>query len=150
MWAFQYANEDGGDNGDEIVPDIVTVGKPFGNSMPLAAVITTEKVAAAFESLGVEYFNTFAGSPVCCAAGLSMLDVLSKERLQENAWEVGNYLVDLFKEVQSRNGWIGDIRGSGLFLGVELVRDGQTLEPATKETSYVCRYAFQCHTLLND
>jgi len=138
MWAFQYSNTKDGGVSDEIIPDIVTVGKPFGNGMPIAAVITTPCVASAFESFGVEYFNTFAGSPVCCAAGLSMLDVLSKERLQENASNVGNYLVELFRDVKSRNDWIGDIRGSGLFLGVELVRDQQTLDPATKETSYVC------------
>ncbi|KAL7539545.1 hypothetical protein ACHAXR_010805 [Thalassiosira sp. AJA248-18] len=149
MWAFQYSNDDDGDDeivvggpdnicSGGIVPDIVTVGKPFGNGMPLAAVVTTPHIASAFESLGVEYFNTFSGSPVCCAAGLSMLDVLFSEKLQENATDVGNYLIELFSEVQSRNECIGDIRGSGLFLGVELVRDRHTLEPATEETSFVC------------
>jgi 4-aminobutyrate aminotransferase-like enzyme len=139
MFAFQYSNDnDDGDVADEIIPDIVTVGKPFGNGMPLAAVVTTPEIASAFESLGVEYFNTFAGSPVCCAAGLSMLHVLSSEQLQENAKDVGDCLFDLFSRVQSRSDWIGDIRGSGLFLGVELVRDRHTLEPATEETSFVC------------
>ncbi|KAL7550895.1 hypothetical protein ACHAWF_014093 [Thalassiosira exigua] len=136
MWAFQYS--DGDDSDDDIVPDIVTVGKPFGNGMPLAAVITTPTIASAFESLGVEYFNTFAGSPVCCAAGLAMLDVLSTERLQKNAADVGNYLIELFSGLQSRTEFIGDIRGSGLFLGIELIRDTTTLEPATSETSFVC------------
>ncbi|KAL9191372.1 hypothetical protein ACHAXT_001078 [Thalassiosira profunda] len=134
-WAFQHSN---GDESDEIVPDIVTVGKPFGNGMPLAAVVTTREIASSFEALGVEYFNTFAGSPVCCAAGLAMIDVLSKERLQENASAVGEHLMELLRGVQARCGWIGDIRGSGLFLGVEFVRDQETLEPATKETSFVC------------
>lgn len=138
MWAFQYSHEANGDASDEIVPDIVTVGKPFGNGMPLAAVITTPRIASAFESTGVEYFNTFAGSPVCCAAGLSMLDVLSSEKLQENATIVGNYLIQLFSNLQSRSEWIGDIRGSGLFIGVELVRDPNTQEPATEEASFVC------------
>lgn len=141
MWAFQYSNGNDGDSNDEIIPDIVTVGKPFGNSMPLAAVITTPRIASAFESLGVEYFNTFAGSPVCAAAGLSMLHVLSSERLQENALDVGNYLVELFTQLQSRYRGlpaIGDIRGSGLFLGVELVRDKDALVPATEETSFLC------------
>lgn len=136
-WAFQYSDEDNAD--DEVVPDIVTVGKPFGNGMPLAAVVTTPEIASSFESLGVEYFNTFAGSPVCCAAGLSMLEVLSTENLQENALQVGSYLQGLFRDLQSRVGWIGDIRGSGLFLGVDLVRDRGSLEPATQETSFVCR-----------
>ncbi|KAL3826594.1 hypothetical protein ACHAXA_010519 [Cyclostephanos tholiformis] len=137
MWAFQYSNENEG-GVDEIIPDIVTVGKPFGNGQPLAAVITTPCIASAFESLGVEYFNTFAASPVQCAAGLAMLHVLSSEHLQKNADDVGNYLVELFSELQSRCEWIGDIRGSGLFIGVELVRDQHTLEPATEETSFVC------------
>lgn len=136
MWAFQYSN-DGEVDEDGIVPDIVTVGKPFGNGMPLAAVVTNRRIASAFESLGVEYFNTFAGNPVCCASGLAMLDVLSKERLQQNALTVGNYLIELFRDVQSRHPIIGCIRGSGLFIGVELVKDG-SLEPATKETSFMC------------
>lgn len=135
-WAFQYSDAD--DDDDKVVPDIVTVGKPFGNGMPLAAVITTPKVASAFESLGVEYFNTFAGSPVCTAAGLSMLHVLSKYDLQNNALEVGTLLKKLLSEVKARHGWIGDIRGSGFFLGIELVRGQSTLEPATEETSFVC------------
>lgn len=116
----------------------VAVGKPFGNGQPLAAVVTTPAVASAFESLDVEYFNTFAGSPIQCAAGLAMLHVLTSEGLQENANDVGNYMLDLFRELQSRCEWIGDVRGSGLFLGVELVRDRHTLEPATEETSFVC------------
>jgi len=139
MWAFQYSTGNDGDANDaDVIPDIVTVGKPFGNGMPLAAVVTTPRIASAFESLGVEYFNTFAGSPVCAAAGLSMLHTLSSERLQENAIDVGDYMIELFRELQSRSEWIGDIRGSGLFLGVELVRDRDTLDPATKETSFVC------------
>ena len=151
MWAFQYTDDNNntddmnGDNGDgdctkmhDIIPDIVTVGKPFGNGMPLAAVVTTPAIANAFESLGVEYFNTFAGSPVCCAAGLAMLHILSSENLQENAANVGNYLMTLFRELQSRCEFIGDVRGSGLFIGVELVRDRSTLDPATEETSFIC------------
>jgi ethanolamine-phosphate phospho-lyase len=148
MWAFQYSNDDNNnpdcDNLDDdtemndIMPDIVTVGKPFGNGMPLAAVITTPTIANAFESFGVEYFNTFAGSPVCCAAGLAMLHVLTSERLQENALHVGNFLLNSFRELQLRCEYIGDVRGSGLFIGVELVRDRVTLEPATEETSFIC------------
>jgi 4-aminobutyrate aminotransferase-like enzyme len=115
-----------------------TVGKPFGCGMPLAAVVTTNEIASSFEATGVEYFNTFAGSPVCTAAGLSMLHVLSNERLQENAESVGAYLVQLLHELQSKSEVIGDVRGSGLFIGVELVRDKSTLEPATAETSFIC------------
>ncbi|KAL3783088.1 hypothetical protein ACHAWO_011017 [Cyclotella atomus] len=135
MWAFQHSM---GGNDSDICPDIVTVGKPFGNGMPLAAVITTRQIASSFESLGVEYFNTFGGNPVCCAAGLAMLDVLSSEGLQNNALTVGSYLQQRFCQLQSRQELIGDIRGCGLFLGIELVKDKITKEPATVETSFIC------------
>lgn len=138
MWAFQHSIDEDQDPMNEVVPDIVTVGKPFGNGLPLAAVVTTRKIASSFESLGVEYFNTFAGSPVCAAAGLAMLHVLRSEELQLNALVVGKYLQDRFREIQSRQTLIGDIRGCGLFLGIELVRDRETKEPATAETSFVC------------
>jgi ethanolamine-phosphate phospho-lyase len=121
------------------VPDIVTIGKPFGNGMPLAAVVTSRKVAAAFENCGVEYFNTFGGNPVCAAAGLAVLDVLESEGLQQHALYVGNYLKNRFLVLQHRLHLIGDVRGSGLFMGVELVKDQtMTREPAPVETSYIC------------
>jgi 4-aminobutyrate aminotransferase-like enzyme len=144
MWGFQHTalgtgDGDGGDIGtNPFVPDIVTVGKPFGNGMPLAAVVTTRKVASAFEATGVEYFNTFAGNPVSTAAGLAMLDVLEREGLQANAFRVGAYLKEKLTELQARIPLIGDVRGAGLFLGVELVRDLETREPATAETSFIC------------
>lgn len=138
MWAFQHSINGDENPNDCVVPDIVTVGKPFGNGMPLAAVVTTRQIASSFESMGVEYFNTFGGNPVCCAAGLAMLHVLSSERLQENALIAGNYLRDLFLELQSRQPLIGSVRGSGLFIGIELVRDRATQEPATEETSFLC------------
>jgi 4-aminobutyrate aminotransferase-like enzyme len=140
MWAFQYneTTTEFASVTDTFVPDIVTVGKPFGNGMPLAAVVTTRDVAAAFEATGVEYFNTFAGNPVCAAAGLAMLDVLEDEHLQANAMQTGKYLKERLKEVQSRCLLIGDVRGAGLFLGVELVRDLESLEPAVEEASFLC------------
>jgi len=85
----------------------------------------------------MEFFSTFGGNPVACAAGLAVLDVLEQERLQENALRVGRHLIAGLKDLQSRHSLIGDVRGSGLFLGVELVRDRETLEPATEEASYV-------------
>jgi 4-aminobutyrate aminotransferase-like enzyme len=85
----------------------------------------------------MEFFSTFGGNPVACAAGLAVLDVLEQERLQENALRVGRHLIAGLKDLQSRHSLIGDVRGSGLFLGVELVRDRETLEPATREASYV-------------
>ena len=134
VWAFASCD----DQDDFVVPDIVTIGKPAGNGMPLAAVVTTREVAQAFEKCGVEYFNTFGGNPVCAAAGLAVLDVLEKEGLQDNALKVGSYLKSKFEELQDRLELIGDVRGSGLFLGVELVRDRHTLEPAAAETSFIC------------
>lgn len=147
FWAFQYQQQ-GNDNDNTVVPDIVTMGKPFGNGMPLAAVVTTRKVAAAFESKGVEYFNTFGGNPVCAAAGLAVLDVIESEELRKRAKNVGDYLKSKFVDLQSTMDIIGDVRGSGLFLGVELVRDKTTREPATEETSFLCTTLKEKYSIL--
>ena len=136
-WAFQHG-WDVTDPSMHVVPDIVTVGKPFGNGMPLAAVVTTREIADAFSDCGVELFNTFGGNPVCSAAGLAVLETIEAESLQAHAKEIGQYLMGEFKRLQHNLDIIGDIRGSGLFVGVELVRDRRTLEPATEETSFVC------------
>lgn len=120
----------------EVVPDIVVLGKPIGNAFPLAAVITTAKIAASFDN-GMEFFSTFGGNPVSCAAGLAVLDVLEKERLQENALRIGNRLMAGLKELQARHPLIGDVRGSGLFLGLDLVENRETRQPATEQASYV-------------
>jgi 4-aminobutyrate aminotransferase-like enzyme/Ser/Thr protein kinase RdoA (MazF antagonist) len=117
-----------------VTPDIVVLGKPIGNGFPLAAVITTAEIAAAFDN-GMEFFSTFGGNPVACAAGLAVLEVLEEERLQENALRVGNYLLDGLRGL--RHELIGDVRGAGLFLGIELVKDRTTLEPAASEASRV-------------
>ena len=119
-----------------VVPDIVVLGKPIGNGFPLGAVVTTREVAAAFDN-GMEFFSTFGGNPVACAAGLAVLDVLEDDGLQSRALRVGEYLLRALRDLQQRRPLIGDVRGSGLFLGVELVRDRATLEPATEEASYV-------------
>ncbi len=126
FWAFEV---------QDVVPDIVTMGKPIGNGHPLAAVVTTEQIADSFAN-GMEYFNTFGGNPVSCAAGLAVLDVLRDERLQQHAADVGDFLVSRLLDLKSRHIIIGDVRGSGLFLGIELVRD-RTLTPATEEAAYV-------------
>lgn len=141
-WAFEHG-------GQSVVPDIVTVGKPFGNGMPLAAVITNQHIATAFESMQVEYFATFAGNPVSAAAGLAVLNVLEDEKLQKHALIVGSYLVDRFQDLQSRLQIIGDVRGSGLFVGVELVRNQTTKEPATLETSFICTRLKQQYFILS-
>ena len=130
-WGFQHGN-------DCVFPDIITVGKPFGNGMPLAAVITTEAVAGAFDANGVEYFNTFGGNPVCASAGLATMNIVEAESLQQHALDVGLYLKTKFLSLKEDFDIIGDVRGSGLFMGVELIRDVKTLEPADVETSFVC------------
>ena len=119
-----------------VVPDIVVLGKPIGSAFPLAAVVTTREIAEVFDN-GMEFFSTFGGNPVSCAAGLAVLDVLAEERLQENALRIGNYLLTALKKLQHRHALIGDVRGSGLFLGVDLVCDRETREPATAQASYI-------------
>ncbi len=119
-----------------VVPDIVVLGKPIGNGFPLAAVVTTPAIAASFDN-GMEFFSTFGGNPVACAAGLAVLDVLEEEQLQANARHVGEYLLGGLRALAANHAVAGDARGMGLFLGVELVRDRATLEPAADVASYV-------------
>ena len=119
-----------------VVPDIVTLGKPIGNGHPLAAVVTTRAVADTFAN-GMEYFNTFGGNPVSCAIGQSVLAVLEEEKLQENARTIGAYLITGLKNLKEKHAIIGDVRGKGLFLGIELVKNKTTLEPAAKEATYL-------------
>ena len=114
-----------------VVPDIVTMGKPLGNGHPLGAVVTTPAIAAAFSN-GMEYFNTFGGNPVSCAAGLAVLRVMALEGLRERAREVGGHLLGGLRELVSRHPMAGDARGLGLFLGLELVQDRDAREPAGK------------------
>src|SRR5262249_16946862 len=119
-----------------VVPDIVVLGKPIGNGFPLAAVVTTEEIAAAFAN-GMEFFSTFGGNPVSCAAGLAGLGGLEDEPLQEDAQRIGKRLAAGLHALQQRHVLIGDVRGSGLFLGLDLVRDRATRQAATEEASYV-------------
>jgi 4-aminobutyrate aminotransferase-like enzyme/Ser/Thr protein kinase RdoA (MazF antagonist) len=119
-----------------VVPDIVVLGKPIGNGFPLGAVVTTRAIADAFAN-GMEFFSTFGGNPVACAAGLAVLDVLEDEGLQERALRVGRHFLAGLRGLQEGHPLVGDVRGSGLFLGVELVRDRESREPATEEASYV-------------
>src|SRR5712692_4943832 len=119
-----------------VVPDIVTMGKPIGNGHPLAAVVTTPEIAASFNN-GMEYFNTFGGNPVSCAIGLAVLDVIAEEQLQANALHVGTHLMDSLRGLMERHALIGDVRGPGLFVGIELVLNRETLEPAPAQASYI-------------
>jgi 4-aminobutyrate aminotransferase-like enzyme/Ser/Thr protein kinase RdoA (MazF antagonist) len=115
-------------------PDIVTMGKPIANGHPMGAVVTTREIARSFDT-GMEYFNTFGGNPVSCAAALAVMDVIRDEGLQENARDTGGYLLAGLRHLAAHHSLIGDVRGWGLFLGVELVRDRETREPASAEAS---------------
>lgn len=106
-----------------IIPDMVILGKPMGNGHPIGAVVCTEEIAESF-SRGVEFFSSFGGNPVTCAIGLAVLDVIEEEQLQQNAKSVGDYYKSLFTQLQSDHPCIGDVRGSGLFLGIEIVKPG--------------------------
>jgi len=121
---------------DDLVPDIVTMGKPMGNGHPMAATVTRAKLVDQF-SERAHYFNTFGGNPVSCAAGMAVLEVIDREQLQQNALEVGQHLTDGLNELASRHPVIGDVRGSGFFKSVELVTDRESREPATALTARV-------------
>lgn len=123
-WGFETEN---------VIPDIITVGKSMGNGHPLSAVITTRDIADRFNN-GMEYFNSFGGNPVSCAVGRSVLKVIEKEKLQENALKTGSFLIKLLKNLKKEHPIIGDVRGRGLFIGIELVRDKNTKEPADIES----------------
>jgi len=111
-----------------VVPDIVTMAKGIGNGVPLAAVVTTPEIAATVAQR--IHFNTFGGNPVCCAQGRAVLQVIDREGLQANSLAIGNRLLEGFYKLQAKHNIIGDVRGSGLMLGVELVKDRTTKEPA--------------------
>ena len=119
-----------------VVPDIVVLGKPIGNGYPLGAVVTTPEIAASFDN-GMEFFSTFGGSTVACAVGLAVLAVVEEERLQEHARHVGDVMLARLRTLVAEHPLVGDIRGSGLFLGIELVKDRETLAPAAAEASEV-------------
>jgi 4-aminobutyrate aminotransferase-like enzyme len=121
---------------DGFVPDIVTVGKPMGNGHPIAATIARSDLVDEFAK-HANYFNTFGGNPVSCAAGLAVLDVIEQEDLQNNALNTGRYLSDGLAGLAARHEAIGDVRGSGFFKAVELVSGRETKEPAAKLTAYV-------------
>lgn len=120
----------------DVEPDIVVLGKPIGNGHPLAAVIVTEKIAAAFNN-GMEYFNTFGGNPVSMETGLAVLKVIEEEGLQQQAAETGQVLLQGLQALMEKHPLIGDVRGHGLFVGAELVKSRTTKEPAVEEINRV-------------
>lgn len=119
------------------VPDIVSVAKSVGNGYPLGAVITSRTVADAFCSQGY-FFSSTGGSPLSCAIGMTVLDVLSDERLQDNAFQVGTHLRSRLEKLRDKHPLIGTVHGFGLYLGVEMIRDAKTLQPAVEETAAIC------------
>src|SRR6185436_1562933 len=127
FWGFEL---------QDVVPDIVVMGKPIGNGHPLAVVVVTNEIADAFNN-GLEYFNTFGGNPVSMAAGLAVLDVIQQEEMQQHAKETGEYLMDGLRELMNKHPIISDVRGHGLFIGAEMVKDRITLEPAIPEIDIV-------------
>jgi 4-aminobutyrate aminotransferase-like enzyme len=128
FWAFEAVGEGGSPPAH---PDIVTMGKPMGNGHPVAAVVAIEEVGASFDT-GMEYFNTFGGNPVSMAVAGAVLDVIEEEGLQDHAARVGARLLDGLRSLMERHRVVGDVRGIGLYLGVELVtdREGRTPAPA--------------------
>ncbi len=124
FWAFEKYG---------VVPDIVVLGKPIGNGHPIGAVITTPEIADSFAN-GMEFFSTFGGNNVSCAIGLAVLEVVQEEKLQSHALEVGEQLLNGLRVLRQRHEIIADVRGSGLFLGVELLKNGA---PATSEANRI-------------
>ncbi|MGV8856957.1 aminotransferase [Rhodoglobus sp.] len=128
FWGFEQ---------QDVVPDIVAVAKAMGNGHPLGAVITTPEIAAHYRSQGY-FFSSAGGSPVSSVVGLTVLDVIRDEKLQENAVATGGYLKKRLASLGERHPLVGTVHGSGFYLGLEFVRDRATLEPATEETEAIC------------
>ena len=133
FWGFEL---DAADGGEMVVPDIVVMGKPIGNGHPMGAVVTTRAIADAFAN-GMEFFSTFGGNPVSCAAGKAVLEVIEEEDLQERARILGDHFKSGLRSLMDRHELIGDVRGRGLFLGIELVRNRASREPAAEEAGAV-------------
>ena len=123
----------------DVLPDIVTMGKPMGDGHPLAVVVTKAEIAEVF-ARRFDYFNTFGGNPVSAAVGMAVLDVIEEESIQRNVLEVGAYLANGLHSLADRHECIGDVRGKGLFYGVEIVRDRATKEPWAEEGARIREY----------
>ncbi len=124
----------------DVVPDIVTLGKPMGNGHPIAAVITTEKIASTFNN-GMEYFNSFGGNPVSCAIGKAVLETIDNNKLQKNALLVGNYFLKELKKIQLKyKKYISEVRGRGLFLGIDIIQNSNVSKPNKKLAKLLINY----------
>ena len=138
MWAFE---EHG------VIPDIVVMGKPIGNGHPMAAVFTTKEIADSFK--GMEFFSTFGGNPVSCAIGMAVLDVIEDKNLIENSKLMGELFIEGLTKLKNKYEIIGDIRGKGLFLGIELVKNRSSLEPAPREAELLVEGMLSKNILLS-
>ena len=139
FWGFEFQN---------VVPDIVTLGKSIGNGHPLSVVVTNKKIANKFNN-GMEYFNSFGGNPVSCAIGHAVLDIIEEEKLQQNAHKVGQKLKNMLLELKNKYRFIGDIRGEGLFLGIEIVEDKDLLIPSPEKTFHLVNQMKEMGILLS-
>ena len=139
FWGFEMSG---------IIPDIITLGKSIGNGHPLSVVITKKNIAQAFNN-GMEYFNSFGGNPVSCEVGQAVLDIIKQEELQKNAHETGAYLLDGLKDIQNKYNIIGDVRGRGLFIGIELIKNYDKMVPAQDETELVVNQMRQKGVLIS-
>jgi alanine-glyoxylate transaminase/(R)-3-amino-2-methylpropionate-pyruvate transaminase len=128
------------------MPDFVTMAKGLGNGVPIGAVVTKPEMAAMMKNR--VHFNTFGGNPISMTQGLATLEVIDAENIQQNAKTVGGHMKNRFKELQEKHKLIGDVRGMGLMLGVELVRDRKTKEPANTECAKVLELAKERGLLL--
>jgi 4-aminobutyrate aminotransferase-like enzyme len=138
MWGFQRHG---------VLPDMVVLGKPMGNGMPVAGLVARPEVLEGFfRQAG--YFNTFGGNSVSCAAGMAVLEVVKREDLMANARRVGDYIMAGFRKMAGKFPVIGDVRGAGLYIGVELVNDRRTKEPATEATGRLVNGLRDRHILI--
>ena len=131
-----------------VVPDLVVLGKPMGNGHPMGAVVTTQAIAESFDN-GVEFFSSFGGNPVSCAIGLSVLEVIEEEGLQENAKVVGETYQSLLGALQREFPQIGDVRGAGLFIGVDMIRNGNPAQPDTELAQFIKNELRNRHILIS-
>lgn len=139
FWGFELQN---------VVPDIVTMGKPIGNGFPLGAVVTTREIADAFNN-GMEYFNTFGGNPVSASVGNAVLDVIENENLQQHADEVGKYFLAQLEELRHDYAFVGDVRGQGLFIGIEFVQPPFEYVPNNQLAKYIVERLRSMRVLLS-
>ena len=133
----------------DVVPDLVTLGKPLGNGHPLGAVVATAEVARAFEATGMEYFSSLGGNPASAAVGLAVLEVIEEEEFQAHAAGVGTRLLAGLKDLRAAHPSVGDVRGRGLFLGVEMVRDPEARTPDAAVADYLVQRAREQGALLS-